>query len=219
MGWLEIFILLFATTNAMKAAIVSLAMTKNADASLKRAIAFRSVLITTVVCLLFALAGAVILSGLKISVEALLISGGAILFVFALNLVIAEDKAEATDGDGPPPAPSMDLAAYPMAVPLMASPQGLVAIVAIEATLDQGFTKDAIIDVGILVGIILIIMAINLGILLGAERIFARISPAFLKVVMRIVGVLLCALAVQLMISGFDGLGLIPAAESSESPT
>lgn len=208
MGWVESFVLLFATTNAMKAAIVSLTMTKGADAALKRAIAFRAVLITTVVCILFALAGAAILAGLKITVEALLIAGGAILFVFALNMVISEEKE--TSADEPLPAPSMDIAAFPMAVPLMASPQGLVAIVAIEATLHQGITIEAITDVGILVGLILIIMAINLGILLGAERIFAKIPPAFLKVVMRIVGLLLCALAVQLMISGFEGLGLIP---------
>ena len=208
MDWIEIFVLLLATTNGMKAAIVSLAMTKNADAALKRAIAFRTVTISTVVCILFALAGAAILSGLKISVEALLLAGGAILFVFALNMVIGEEKE--TSVDEPPLVPSIDIAAFPLAVPLMASPQGLVAIVAIEATLHQGVTTAAIYDVGILVGIILIIMALNLGILLGAERIFAKISPAFLKVVMRIVGLLLCALAVQLMITGFDGLGLIP---------
>lgn len=214
MGWVEIFVLLFATTNAMKAAIVSLAMTKNAEPALKRAIAFRAVLISTVVCILFAVAGAAILAGLKITVESLLIAGGAILFVFALNMVVGEEKEP--PADGPPPAPSMDIAAFPMAVPLMASPQGLVAIVAIEATLHQGFTMEAIVDVGILVALILTIMAMNLGILLGAERIFARIPPAFLKVVMRIVGLLLCALAVELMISGFDGLGLIPAAEVAQ---
>ncbi|TVZ41349.1 multiple antibiotic resistance protein [Alteromonadaceae bacterium 2753L.S.0a.02] len=208
MGWVESFVLLFATINGMKSAILSLAMTRNADASLKRAIAFRTVMISTIVCILFALAGAAILGGLKITVEALLIAGGAILFVFALNMVIAEEKN--APADAPPPVPSLDIAAYPLAVPLMASPQGLVAIVAIEATLHQGFTREAIIDVGTLVGLILLIMAINLGILLGAERIFAKISPAILKVVMRIVGLLLCALAVQLMISGFDGLGLIP---------
>ncbi len=212
MGWVEIFVLLFATTNAMKAAIVSLAMTKNAEAALKRAIAFRAVLITTVVCILFALAGAAILAGLKITVEALLIAGGAILFVFALNMVISEEKE--APADEPPPPPSMDIAAFPMAVPLMASPQGLVAIVAIEATLNQGVTMAAIFDVGILVGIILLIQAINLGMLLGAERIFAKIPPSFLKVVMRIVGLVLCALAVQLMITGFEGLGVIPAARA-----
>ncbi len=213
MGWVEIFILLLATTNGMKAAIVSLAMTKNADAALKRAIAFRTVTVAAIVCILFALAGAALLGGLKISVEAFLIAGGAILFVFALNMVLAEEQ-EAAAGE-PPPAPSIDIAAFPLAVPLMASPQGLVAIVAIEATLNQGLTMAAIFDVGILVGLILTIMALNLGILLGAERIFAKISPAVLKVVMRIVGLLLCALAVQLMITGFTGLGLIPAAEAA----
>ncbi len=211
MGWLEIFVLLFATTNGMKAAIVHLGLTKNADAALKRAIVFRAVLITTVVLVLFALAGAFILAALKISVEALLIAGGAILFVFALNMVLGDEKE--TTSDGPPPAPSMDISAMPLAVPLMASPQGLVAIVAIEATLQQGFTAGAIIEVGIFVGIILSIMAINLVLLLATDRIFAKIPPAFLKVVMRIVGLLLCALAVQLIISGFDGLGLIPSSE------
>lgn len=211
MSWMEVFILLIVTTGPTKAAIVHLGLTKNADAALKRAIAIRAVFIAAVVCILFVLAGAIILTSLKISVESLLIAGGAILFVFALNMVIAEDKEESASG--PPPAPSMDVAAFPLAVPLMASPQGLVAIVAIEATLQQGFTPGAITEVGIFIGVILCVMAINLCCLLAADRIFSKIPPAVLKVVMRVVGLLLCSLAVQLIIFGFDGLGLIPAPE------
>ncbi len=126
-------------------------------------------------------------------------------------MVLAEEK-EAPEG-GPPPSPSMDIAAFPLAVPLMASPQGLVAIVAIEATLEQGITPAAITDISIFIGVILSVMAINLACLLGADRIFGKIPPAVLKVVMRVVGLLLCALAVQLIIYGFDGLGLIPNPE------
>ena len=211
MGWIEIFVLLFVTVGPVKAAIVHLGLTRSAEPALKRAIAFRAVTISTVVCVIFAVVGAGILAGLKISVEALLIAGGAILFVFALNMVMAEDKEETTDA--PPPAPSMDVAAFPLAVPLMASPQGLVAIVAIEATLQQGMTAGAITEVAIFVGLILGVMAINLVFLLGADKIFSRVPPAFLKVLMRIVGLMLCALAVQLMIYGFDGLGLIPNPE------
>ena len=209
MGWVEIFVLLFVTIGPVKAAIVHLGLTKTADAALKRAIAIRAVTISTVVCVIFALVGAGILSGLKISVEALLIAGGAILFVFALNMVMAEEKEASPDA--PPPAPSMDVAAFPLAVPLMASPQGLVAIVAIEATFQQGMTTEAIFEVSIFLALILGVMAINLVFLLAADRIFAKIPPAVLKVVMRVVGLLLCALAVQLMIFGFEGLGLIPA--------
>ena len=61
MSWIEIFVLLIVTTGPTKAAIVFLGLTKNADAALKRAIAFRAVLISTVVCVLFVLAGAIIL--------------------------------------------------------------------------------------------------------------------------------------------------------------
>ena len=205
MGWIEIFVLLFVTIGPVRAAIVYLGLTKSADADLKRAIAVRTVSISAVVCVLFALVGAGILAGLKVSVEALLIAGGAILFIFALNLILGDEK-EATP-NGPPPAPSLDVAAFPLAVPLMASPHGLVAIVAIEATL-QGMTEAAI-----FVALILSVMAINLVFFLAADRIFAKIPPAILKIVLRVVGLLLCALAVQLIIFGFDGLGLIPNPE------
>lgn len=208
MGWIEIFVLLFVTIGPVRAAIVYLGLTKSADADLKRAIAIRTVSISAVVCVIFALIGAGILAGLKVSVEALLIAGGAILFIFALNLVLGDEKEAAPDG--PSPAPTIDVAAFPLAVPLMASPHGLVAIVAIEATLQQGVTANAIFEAGIFVGLILGVMAINLGFLLAADRIFASIPPAILKIVLRVVGLLLCALAVQLIIFGFDGLGLIP---------
>ena len=89
----------------------------------------------------------------------------------------------------------------------MASPHGLVAIVAIEATL-QGITEAAI-----FVALILGVMAFNLGFLLAADRIFSKIPPAILKIFLRVVGLLLCALAVQLIIFGFNGLGLIPNPE------
>ena len=141
MGWTEILVLLLVTIGPVRAAIVYLSLTKSADAELKRAIAIRTVTISAIVCVVFALLGAGILAGLKVSVEALLIAGGAILFIFALQLILGDDK-EATE-DGPPPAPSIEIASFPLAVPLMASPHGLVAIVAIEATL-QGVTQSVI---------------------------------------------------------------------------
>ena len=202
MSWIEIFVLLFVTIGPVRASLVYLGLTKSADADLKRAIVIRTVSVSAVICVIFALLGAGILAGLKVSVEALLIAGGAILFIFALQLVLGDDKEETSDG--PPPAPSLDIATFPLAVPLMASPHGLVAIVAIEATLQS--VTDGVIFVAIILGI----MAFNLGFLLAADRIFSKIPPAILKIFLRVVGLLLCALAVQLIIFGFDGLGLIP---------
>lgn len=203
MSWTEILVLLFVTIGPIRAALIYLGLTKTADAKLKRAIAIRTVMISSVICVMFAILGAVILAGLKVSVEALLIAGGAILFVFALQLVIGEEKQQ-PEGEEPP-APSIEIATFPLAVPLMASPHGLVAIVAIEATLSGAS------DGAIFVVCILAIMAFNLFFLLAADKLFAKIPPAILKIFLRVVGLLLCALAVQLIIFGFDGLGLIPS--------
>jgi multiple antibiotic resistance protein len=86
----SIAILLLATIGPTRAAIVFVGMTKSADAELKRKIAFRTVLVSAIVCCIFVVLGSVILGALKISIPALLIAGGLILFAFALPVVIAK---------------------------------------------------------------------------------------------------------------------------------
>ncbi len=200
MTLIDIAVLLFVTIGPIRAAIVYVGLTKSADAALKRQIAIRTVLTSTILCATFVFLGAGILGALKVTVPALLIAGGAILFVFALQMVVGEDKGDS--GEAPPP-PSIEIATFPLAVPLMASPQGLVAIVSIEAALDGPN------DTWVLLMVVLALMAFNLVFLLFAEKLLARIPAAILKVVMRVVGLLLCSLAVQLMIFGFEDLGVI----------
>ena len=62
----------------------------------------------------------------------------------------------------------------------------------------------------LLLGLLLLQMAGNLVTLLFAEKIVSWISPAIFKVVMRIFGLLLCGLAVQLVIFGLQVLKVIP---------
>ncbi len=62
---------------------------------------------------------------------ALKIAGGLILLLFALHMVLGEEKK----GDAEVANPSTDIAVYPLAMPLMATPQGIVAIVTIVAAM------------------------------------------------------------------------------------
>ncbi len=204
MGPLDILVLLSITIGPTKAAAAYLTMTAGATPALKRQIAIRAVMTAAIVCGVFVVFGHALLSLFHISLPALLIAGGIILFVFALNLVLGEDHAEPA-GEGPR-TPSLDIASYPLAVPLMASPQGLVAIVSISVS-EPGLGNTITLFV-----LVLLMMGINLAVLLGAEKIFARISPAVLKVVMRIFGLLLCGLAVQLVILGLQRLGVLAGA-------
>lgn len=202
MGALDILVILFITIGPTKAAAMYLGMTGGTDPAFKRQVAIRTVTVAAIVCVIFVLLGKAILGMFHISLPALMIAGGLILFVFALQLVLGEDHA-APEG-GPRPAPSIDIASYPLAVPLMASPQGLVAITTIAAS------RPGLGNALVLLALVLGVMAVNLIVLLSADKIFSRISPAILKVTMRILGLLLCGLAVQLVIFGLMQLGVLP---------
>ena len=204
MGVLEILLLLGVTIGPTKAGAMYLSLTAGADPALKRQIAIRAVATAAIVCGAFALIGQELLKLFHVSIPAMLIAGGVILFIFALHLVLGEEHEAPVEGAAPRTL-SIDVASYPLAVPLMASPQGLVAIVAIAAA-DPGL------DTRIkMLALVLLVMAGNLAFLLSAERIFKKLSPAILKVVMRVFGLLLCGLAVQLVLIGLQKLGVLPA--------
>jgi multiple antibiotic resistance protein len=204
MGALDILVILFITIGPSKAAAMYLGMTAGTDPAFKRQVAIRTVTVAAIVCLVFVLFGKAILGMFHISLPALMIAGGLILFVFALHLVLGEDQDKAEEPGTTRAAPSLDIASYPLAVPLMASPQGLVAITTI------GASRPGIGNALLMLALVGVVMAVNLVVLLSADKIFSRISPAVLKVTMRILGLLLCGLAVQLVIFGLAQLGVLP---------
>ena len=201
MGALDILIILLVTVGPTKAAAMYLGLTAGASTELKRQIAIRTVMISAIVTGAFVLLGQALLAMLHVSIPALLIAGGIILFIFALHLVLGEEEEKSPEVEKR--APSLDLAAYPLAVPLIASPQGLVAIVTIAAS-QPGWGATLMLFV-----LVMVVMAINLAMLLSADKIFSKVPVAVLKVVMRIFGLLLCGLAVQLVIYGLQQLGVL----------
>ena len=202
----EIIMLLFATIGPLKVTIVCATLTAGASPDFLKQVAFRSVLIALIVCIVFAVLGEAILNLFKVSVPAFQIGGGIIVLLFSLDMVIG-DKQGGKDGTSSSPEndaePSLDIATYPLAIPLMASVSGLVAIVSVLAQRD---------DVGAvlyLVGVIVAIMAINYVCLRSCQFIVKAVGPAALQVIGKIMGVILAALAVELMLMGFTGAGII----------
>jgi multiple antibiotic resistance protein len=205
LGYADILVILLITIGPLKAAIVFATLTTTADAAFRRAVAIKTVATASIVVALFILAGEFLLGVFHISLPALKLAGGLILLLFALHMVMGEEKG-GSEGAGPP---SPSIAIYPLAVPLMATPQGIVAIV----TMAAGMPKVS----GAITLLILaaIIMALNLVTLLYADKILSRIGVGPLQVVARIVGLLLAGLAMQLMLWGLGDVGLIPAVDMS----
>ena len=154
------------------------------------------------------IAGEFLLGVFHVSIPALKLAGGLILMLYALEMVLGSKSQEEPKTDL---AESTNIAVFPLAMPLMATPQGLVAIVTLTAA------APGTSEVALMIGLILGVMAFNFIFLLGAHKILSVIGPAALKVVSCIVGLLLVALAIQLMIWGLTDLGVLQELPINES--
>ena len=201
-GVIDIVTILLVTIGPLKALIVYATLTASADAEFRRKVAIKTVITATIVSLVFVLAGETLLKIFHVSLPALKIAGGIILLLLAIGMV--RDGGHG-DAEEKPKALSLDIAVYPLAIPMMATPQGLVALTAITAA------QPSLLWVGAVALMVLAIMALNLACLLSADRIIKAIGPSGLQIIAKVAGVLLTALAVQLMMLGFSDLGLIQA--------
>src|SRR5271166_5834224 len=202
----EVIMLLFTAIGPLKVTIVGATLTADASPEFVKRVAFRSVLIALIVCIVFAVLGEAILRLLKVSIPAFQIGGGIIVLLFSLDMVMGSKQ---TDKDSPGTQeekkvePSLDIAAYPLAIPLMASVSGLVAIVSLLAQ------RDDLETLLFLTVLIVAIMAINYVCLLYCQYIVRAVGTAALQVIGKMMGVILTAMAVELLIMGLIGLGLM----------
>lgn len=200
LGLADILVIFLVTLGPIKATVVFAQLTAGTDSDFRRSVAIKTVVTATSVCLLFVLAGGSLLTAFHVSIPALKIAGGLVLMLYALGMVKGEGSSKEDPVDT---AASSQIAIYPLAIPLMATPQGIVLITTITATATSATQVLSI------AGLILAVMTLNLGFLLGAHWIIRVIGEAALQVVSCVVGLLFVALAVQLMMWGLVDLGLL----------
>lgn len=204
-GFLDILLIVYICTNATKALIVFGRFAPAMDAALRRRVALTAVGVATFICLLFAAIGRTLLFAFHISPAALAIAGGIVLLTVALKLVGGHADGPAKPDAAPARAPGIGLATYPLALPLMASPHGLVAIVSLAGS-------GSLVQAAMTSAAILVVMATNLLVLVYAGKVLAALGPTTLKVAATVSGLLLAALAVQMVVDGLRDLGLARAA-------
>jgi len=200
---LDAFMAILVTMGPLKVILVYAQLTRELDKSTQRRIALKAVIIALVVGLVFILLGKFLLDLFHFSIGALMIASGAILFVVGIGMVLAkgEDEQEkATDVNRDP----TQIATYPLAMPMMATPVGIVVLTMLSARYSENTT--VLLSLAI---ILIIVMGINLLVLLFESSILKFISPDIINVAERVLGLLLTALAVQTILNGFVELGLI----------
>lgn len=174
---------------------LTLGMTKAA----KREVALRASVIAFVILAAFALGGRFVLGALGVTIPAFRIAGGLLLFYIAFDMLFAlkaERRSEiVTD------AMAIDhirnVAAFPLAIPLMAGPGSITATM----LLADRASGDWLTLAGLL-AIVALAMAVSLVALLAAERLSGLLGATGRVVLTRMLGVVLAALAVQFAIDG-----------------
>jgi multiple antibiotic resistance protein len=204
----DAFIIFFLTLGPLKAIGPFAQVTRGADPILRRTLAWRASIIASVVVLAVALLGAVVLKNWRVSVPAMMIAGGLILFRQAFQMIMEPPTAPSS----PPPVdtqrqpPSLALAHFPLAIPALVTAPGITAIVAFMAIAEGDWTQK-----GIVIILLLVVMALNLLALLNVGLIFQYIAPTVLLVVGWVMAVLQAALATQYIVNALVRLGALSA--------
>lgn len=158
----------------------------------QRRLAWQAALTSLVVITVFALFGQWILDYLKISLPALKGAGGLLLLLVALELLRGETKKKLEGSDS-------NVALVPLGTPLLAGPGAIVAIMLFvqEANRDSDGAPKA---VALTVAVLLVHLLIGLT-LMFSTRIVSVIKESGVDLLARIAGLLLAAIAVEMLIS------------------
>lgn len=193
------------TIGPVDVAAIFAALTTRADARHRRRLAWRATAIATVILLAFALGGRPLLHYLGISLPALQTAGGMLLFLIGVDMVFARESGgvSATEEEVREAAARPDIAVFPLATPLIAGPGAMSAIVLLMANAGSDLERVAV------VGMLLLTLALTLLCLLTANTLQRLLGLTGMHVITRVMGVLLCALAVQFVFDGIEGSGLL----------
>lgn len=182
---------------------IFLGLSGNLSDAQRRSAAVRAAVIATAVLIFFAFLGAKLLHLVGIGIPAFRIAGGLLLFSIAFEMLF--DLRSQRKGDTAQKAVVtdhfQDIAAFPLAIPLMAGPGAITAVILLAARADGSLTH--------LAGLVAIIMVVILAsylVFLAAGPISKALGVTGNIVLTRLLGMLLAALAVQFIIDGVMAL-------------
>lgn len=175
-----------------------LAVTHGLPEKSRSRVALRACLIATVILAGAALIGNWLLHALSITLPAFRIAGGLLLFSIASEMVFGLRVTRQTEAaESAVEERVRNIAAFPLAIPLMAGPGAITASVLLS-----GRSGGDPIRLGMLLAVIAAVMLLCFVVFLLAGRIGKLLGTTANMVLSRLLGVLLAALAVQFVIDG-----------------
>ncbi|MCL9783519.1 MarC family protein [Vibrio sp. S4M6] len=193
------FVLLWAVVDPIGSVPVYMSQTHHLELKQRRLVALKAVAIATFVLLFFLLAGQMLLEAMQIPLPAFQAAGGLVLLLFALSMIFGESKPEIEQKISEEISHSelANLAVYPLAIPSIASPGAMMAIVLMTDN-----HRYSVIDQTLTAGVTLSVMLITLLLLLSATSIQKLIGTVGAAVISRVMGLILAAVALNNLLLG-----------------
>ena len=171
----------------------------------RREVALRASIIAFCILLAAGLGGAKLLELLGISLSAFRIAGGLLLLSSAAEMVFdrRSQRLQATAEQAISVDHVKNIAAFPLAIPLMAGPGAITAMILLAGRADGRI--DHLVSLYVVAALV---MAACFVCFLMAERISKLMGITGRAVMTRLLGIILAALAVQFVIDGVMVLGI-----------
>lgn len=200
------FTTFFVTIGPVDVAVVYAALTPQHPEPAKRRMALRATMVAGVILLAFALLGETLLSWLGISLPALRTAGGILLLLIGIDMVFARHSGgvSATESETLEASNRTDISVFPLATPLIAGPGAMSAAILLMAGASDNLPRQITV-----LSMLLLVLALTALCLLAAVRIQRFLGITGAQVLTRVLGVLLCALAVQFTFDGIAESGIL----------
>ena len=189
MGWRtfgQSFVTLLVILDPLGNIPVFLALTRNHDPRGRNRAAYVSVLVAGAVLAGFALFGDALIRYLSISLQSLMVAGGVLLFLVALDMLRGVDFLGSVAQD-------VSIALVPLGTPFLAGPGAIVATIVLVRQ-HHGVAQWLAVVAGAALALIVVLAALRFAAALGR-----LLRPSAIHFLTRIMGLLLTAVAVQLV--------------------
>jgi multiple antibiotic resistance protein len=181
-----------------------LVITHDETADQRAMTARRACIAATLILVVFALGGSLIFELFGITIDAFRIAGGLILWVVAMDMLHGQRRSQESSPEIAEGRVKEDVAVTPLAMPMLAGP-GAISTVMVLAGQSRTVPEKHVLH-----GSILITMFISWIVLRAGERLALRMGQTGIRVMTRIMGLLLAAIAVQFVLTGVrDAMGMV----------
>ena len=198
-GAIDTFLVLLIGVGPKLALVPFVEITASLDAATKRRVQRRMIVTAATVALILMLLGELLRALLHFTIGSLSIAGGVILFVLATVMVLGPPgEGHTTAGKDP-----MQLAQFPLAVPYLLNPVGIVGLVTISAE------TESISVFALAIAILAVVLLIDVAVFRWANQVSAKLDESRMLVTEKVFGFLIAAIGVQLVLDGLASAGVI----------